>query len=88
VLDRYLARTGFDSQQTDQPRRPDRPVNLWEPVDEHGDRGTHGRFDDRSTARSPQLWASQHHRTVATATLGIAGAAVVALVRYRASRLR
>ena len=34
LLDRYLARTGFKSQQTDQPRDPDQPVNLWEPA--HG----------------------------------------------------
>src|SRR3954452_14278087 len=32
LLDRYLARTGFSSQQTDEPQDPDRPANLWEPV--------------------------------------------------------
>jgi NAD(P)-dependent dehydrogenase (short-subunit alcohol dehydrogenase family) len=63
LLDRYLARTGFDSQQTDRPRSPDQPANLWEPADsaEGEDYGAHGRFDDRSTHRSIQLWASQHH---------------------------
>ena len=50
LLDRYLARTGFSSQQTDQPRDPDAPVNLWEPADgEDGhDHGAHGAFDDRA----------------------------------------
>ena len=31
LLDRYLARTGFDSQQTDRARPRDQPANLWEP---------------------------------------------------------
>ena len=50
LLDRYLARTGFESQQTDQPRDPDQPVNLWDPADgEDGhDFGAHGTFDDRA----------------------------------------
>jgi len=33
LLDRYLARTGYDSQQTGEPESS-RPDNLWEPVDE------------------------------------------------------
>ena len=50
LLDRYLARTGFSSQQTDQPRDPDAPVNLWKPADGEGghDFGAHGSFDDRA----------------------------------------
>jgi NAD(P)-dependent dehydrogenase (short-subunit alcohol dehydrogenase family) len=49
LADRYLARTGFNSQQTEQPFEP-RPDNLFEPVDR--DWGAHGRFDDRSKPRS------------------------------------
>ena len=79
LLDRYLARTGFSSQQTDQPQDPDQPANLWEPVDRDADFGTHGRFDDRSTARSLQLWASQHHGLLAVLAGGAAaGTAAVA----------
>jgi NAD(P)-dependent dehydrogenase (short-subunit alcohol dehydrogenase family) len=87
LLDRYLARTGFSSQQTDQPTPEDQPVNLWEPTDgeEGRDFGAHGVFDDRSHARSFQVWASQHHGTVAALTAG-AAAGVTALVR--ASRRR
>jgi NAD(P)-dependent dehydrogenase (short-subunit alcohol dehydrogenase family) len=50
LLDRYLARTGFKSQQTDQPRPDDQPANLWEPADGSGghDFGAHGAFDDRA----------------------------------------
>ncbi|MGY2701994.1 SDR family oxidoreductase [Nocardioides sp. HB32] len=65
LLDRYLARTGFDSQQTDQPRDPDQPENLWEPADTRRDFGAHGAFDDRSHRGSPQVWASQHHGLLA-----------------------
>ncbi len=82
LLDRYLARTGFSSQQTDQPASPDAPVNLWEPADGKGghDFGAHGAFDDRSHARSPQLWASHHHGLlVAAGVLGAAGLAATRL---------
>ncbi len=72
--DRYLARTGFESQQTSVPRDPDQPDNLWEPLP--GDRGAHGRFDARSHERSPQLWATTHRRwLVAGAGIAAAGAA-------------
>ncbi len=61
LLDRYLARTGFESQHTDEDARPDRPANLWEPVDDAvgEDHGAHGRFDERAHGTSPQLWAGQ-----------------------------
>src|SRR3954469_1904830 len=66
LLDRYLARTGFKGQQTGQPHDPDQLANLWEPADVDGeDFGAHGIFDDQSTARAPQLWASHHHGAVA-----------------------
>src|SRR5438067_10274040 len=58
LLDRYLARTGYDSQQTDTPADPDKPDNLWAPLP--GDHGAHGRFASRSTGSSPQVWANEH----------------------------
>jgi NAD(P)-dependent dehydrogenase (short-subunit alcohol dehydrogenase family) len=50
LLDRYLARTGFSSQQTSEPRDPDQPANLWAPADgrDGHDFGAHGAFDDRA----------------------------------------
>jgi NAD(P)-dependent dehydrogenase (short-subunit alcohol dehydrogenase family) len=50
LLDRYLARTGFSSQQTGQPRDPEQPANLWDPADGIGGRdfGAHGAFDKRA----------------------------------------
>jgi short-subunit dehydrogenase len=83
LLDRYLARTGFSAQQTERPRDPDQPVNLWEPADgpDGRDFGAHGIFDDRSWSRSPQLWASQHHGLVGTALAGLAVGATALLRR-------
>lgn len=73
--DRYLARTGYQSQQTGDPEDPDRPDNLYKPVP--GLHTTHGRFDDRSHAFSPQLWANTHRGIVAAALVGIGLAAIL-----------
>jgi NAD(P)-dependent dehydrogenase (short-subunit alcohol dehydrogenase family) len=79
LLDRYLARTGFSSQQTPAPRPPDAPANLWEPIDDAPgrDRGAHGPFDARAHPRSLQLWTSRHHGLLA-AVAGLVGAAELA----------
>jgi short-subunit dehydrogenase len=71
--DRYLARTGYDSQQTDEPADPDRPNNLWHPLP--GDRGPHGRFGDRTTHSSPQTWINE--RLPAVAMVAAGGAALL-----------
>ena len=62
LLDRYLARTGYDSQQTSEPADPDQPDNLLQPVDgvNGHDIGAHGAYDGRTHARSPQAWLSRH----------------------------
>jgi NAD(P)-dependent dehydrogenase (short-subunit alcohol dehydrogenase family) len=70
VLDRYLARTGYDSQQTGQPIEPGRQDNLWQPVDSGQDHGAHGAFDNRSHGRSEQVWLSQHALLMAGAVAG------------------
>jgi NAD(P)-dependent dehydrogenase (short-subunit alcohol dehydrogenase family) len=57
-LDKYLARTNFDAQQTQELEDPDRPDNLYKPV--VGDYAARGRFDRRSRDRSAELWASEH----------------------------
>jgi NAD(P)-dependent dehydrogenase (short-subunit alcohol dehydrogenase family) len=86
LLDRYLARTGYGSQQTGD-REPDRPDNLWEPVDEPrgDDYGAHGEFDRKSHPRSAQLLVSQHPvaATAATAVTAAAGVALAARARRR-----
>jgi NAD(P)-dependent dehydrogenase (short-subunit alcohol dehydrogenase family) len=77
VLDRYLARNGYDAQQTDEPAEPGREDNLWQPLP--GDRGAHGDFDKRASRFSPQMWLNTHRAWVAFGT-GLAAAASAALV--------
>jgi hypothetical protein len=69
LLDRYLAKTGYQSQQTTERADPTRPHNLWEPVDgmDGHDHGAHGEFDDRAHRRAPQLWLSHHKGLVSAA---------------------
>jgi hypothetical protein len=76
VGDLYLARTGYDSQQTDEPADPNRADNLWEPVS--GDHGAHGDFDARAYERSFELWAATHRGWLGLAGLGLAGLAWMA----------
>jgi NAD(P)-dependent dehydrogenase (short-subunit alcohol dehydrogenase family) len=71
LADRYLARTGYESQQTNMPEDPDRPHNLWQPVP--GDHGAHGDFGDRAYASSPHLWATTHRGWLALAGVGVVG---------------
>ncbi len=78
--DWYLARTGYGSQQTDEPVKPDRPNNLYAPVP--GDHGAHGNIDEKAHGNSPQFWATKHRRVLlATTGIGLAGAAYAALRR-------
>lgn len=64
-LDRLLARSGWDSQMTDDPADPDREHNLWSPVDDDRDFGARGRFDEAARERSYQLWVTTHRTWVA-----------------------
>jgi NAD(P)-dependent dehydrogenase (short-subunit alcohol dehydrogenase family) len=57
LVDRYLARTGYEGQQTDEPVDPERPDNLFEPVP--GDHGTQGRLDNGTRTRSVLTQLSQ-----------------------------
>jgi NAD(P)-dependent dehydrogenase (short-subunit alcohol dehydrogenase family) len=54
--DRYLARTGYKAQQTDEPVAPGRPDNLFHPVP--GDHGTRGRFGEGARTSSLLTWLS------------------------------
>jgi NAD(P)-dependent dehydrogenase (short-subunit alcohol dehydrogenase family) len=77
LLDRYLARTGYDSQQTKKRADPNRPDNLWAPLP--GDHGAHGRFASRSTNKSPLTWVNERLPAVAA----LVATAVVALALRR-----
>ena len=73
--DRYLGKTGYKSQQTGQPADPNKPNNLWKPVDEQRDYGAHGAFDSRASSRSWQLWADTH-----VGLLALVGVAITTLI--------
>jgi len=77
LVDRYLAATGYDSQQTSEPVHQGRVDNLWSPVAE--DRGAHGTFDPRARSWSWQLWLTEHRRTLLLTLGGVALAAAAAL---------
>jgi NAD(P)-dependent dehydrogenase (short-subunit alcohol dehydrogenase family) len=86
LLDRYLAKTGYQSQQTADSVAPDRAHNLWDPLDgpDGHDYGAHGEFDDRAHRRAPQLWWSHHARLVsAAAAVAVTATGAVAWLRRR-----
>ncbi|HMM94961.1 SDR family oxidoreductase [Phycicoccus sp.] len=85
LLDRYLGRTGFSSQQTGDPRPADQPANLWEPADgpEGRDFGAHGVFDGRAHAHSPQQWVAHHYSALAAAGGALLAAGAVVAGRRR-----
>jgi NAD(P)-dependent dehydrogenase (short-subunit alcohol dehydrogenase family) len=87
LLDHYLARTGYKSQQTNLPEDP-RAANLWHPADGYDghDFGTHGAFDDRSTSRSYEFWMSRHRTLVGVIAAGAAAATGIIAARTARSR--
>lgn len=79
LLDRFLARAGYHSQQmARRPAEPGRRDNLWEPP--AGDLGAHGIFDSRSNSSSRHLWYAFHRKSVAL--IIAAGLAARALRRH------
>ena len=74
LADLYLARTGYDAQQIDEPVPSDRPDNLFDPVP--GDFSAHGRFDDRAKGRSVQFWLTKHRRWLAAGAFAVLAGAV------------
>ncbi|HEY1213482.1 MAG TPA: short-chain dehydrogenase, partial [Bryobacteraceae bacterium] len=80
LLDRYLGKTGYKSQQRKQKDSPDRPDNLWQPVPTSF--GAHGPFDQEAHASSVQAALDLRRGWIA---LGCAAVAAVIGVRYLAS---
>jgi NAD(P)-dependent dehydrogenase (short-subunit alcohol dehydrogenase family) len=81
LLDRFLARHGYDSQQHDGAEDPNRPHNLWEPLP--GDHGARGVFDEQAKSSSAQFWAAKHRRWLSLALAAFAGAGIAAGIRKR-----
>ena len=59
-IDKYLAKTGYSGQLTDQKLPADAPSNLFEPVP--GNYGAHGRFDAQSTRGSWEMFTDRHRK--------------------------
>jgi len=76
LVDRVLARKGYQGQVDMEPVPEERPDNLFDaaPVDY----GTHGRFDARAKSHSMQWWLTSNRNAV---LLGIGALAAVAFTR-------
>lgn len=80
--DWVLAKSGYESQQTDEPVSPTRKNNVWEPVPE--DRGAYGEFDAIAHDKSYTLWVTMNRGLVrAVAVLGIAALFIGSKLRNR-----
>ena len=83
VAARFGSMSAVEGQQGEEPADPDRPNNLWDPVDVDQDHGAAGRFGDRSQGMlTPSFLAS------VPATFCQLAAAVVGAVRRRRSEVR
>lgn len=72
LLDRYLGKTGYESQQIAEPEDPNRPDNLYEPVDDKRDYGPHGAFGNRASNSSAEVWMDLHRDWLAGGAIGAA----------------
>jgi NAD(P)-dependent dehydrogenase (short-subunit alcohol dehydrogenase family) len=82
IGDAFLAKHGFESQQTHERVAPDRPDDLDAPLP--GDYGAHGTFDARSKTFSLAWWLNKHRVAAAVACLALAigvGGAIAASTR-------
>jgi short-subunit dehydrogenase len=70
-LDRYLARTGYESQQTEDRVDSSRPDNLFQPV--HGKFDGRGTFDARAWHGSVQFWLTRHRVFTGLVLTGLLG---------------
>jgi short-subunit dehydrogenase len=81
ILDRYLGRNGFASQQTTELEDPNRPDNLWKPLP--GDHGAHGTFDALARDRSWELWANLKRQWILIGLAAMATGVALGCMRAR-----
>jgi hypothetical protein len=79
MLDHYLGRKGYQSQQTSEPEDPSRPDNLWNPVP--GDHGAHGTFDSQAHETSWELRGSLERAWVGAGLASVAAACAFLVLR-------
>lgn len=81
-LDKYLAKTGFNGQQTNEPESPNRQNNLWAPVP--GDHGARGTFSAEAWDSSPEVWMATHKKSTWGLLAGIVlGIGAVAFLKNK-----
>jgi NADP-dependent 3-hydroxy acid dehydrogenase YdfG len=85
IAERYLARTGYDSQQNGHPLDPGRPDYVFASLDADRDHGVHGPYSDQAHGHSAQAWLARHRAQVGAAagalTAVAAGARLAAAAR-------
>jgi hypothetical protein len=81
VANHFAALGAWEEQLTDEPVPADRPVNLYEPVDDAADHGAHGAFD----ARAGGFLEPSFLRTLPKAALNF-GRAVAGVTREKVAR--
>ena len=92
LLDEYLGRTGYKSQQHDGKQDPNAANNLWESVP--GNFGAHGTFDDRAHPYSTELWLDTHRNWIwafpiaSVAATAIAGGMTYLFLRNKTRKIR
>ena len=79
ILDRYLSRTAYDAQLAEEAIEPDRRDNLWRTIP--GDHGAYGRFRDRASNTSRELWLTTHRSLLLSACAVGAGLVWLAAAR-------
>jgi NAD(P)-dependent dehydrogenase (short-subunit alcohol dehydrogenase family) len=83
LVDRVLARFGYEAQQSEEPVPRDQADNLFEPIE--GDFGTRGRFDARAQSWAPLVQLAARLGTIRFRGLAV-GVAMLALMRRSSSR--
>jgi len=58
LADKFLAKMGYESQQTNEPKHPLQPNNLFRPVP--GSFGSHGRFDNKAVEKDNFFELTKH----------------------------
>jgi hypothetical protein len=79
LLDLYLRRTGYSSQQTGERISQQRPDNLFAPVT--GDYAAHGSFDKLAADRSTEPWLGTHRAASIGAAFLVIGIALAGMRR-------
>ena len=77
LMDRYVAATAWEGQQSKDPETTRRPDALDRPVG--ASVGAHGAFDDMAKERSVQMWLATHPRAVLAGALAGLAASLTAL---------